>query len=63
MMGLGSATVGRRISCGERMHGIGSGAESDRACLENRNRRWDPVFSVVPSIGFRALGVVLRTSI
>jgi hypothetical protein len=52
MMGLGSGAVGRFTSRGESVHGSGSGAESDNACLENKNRRYDPVFSVVPRMAF-----------
>jgi len=51
-MGLGSGAVGRCTSRGESVHGSGSGAESDNACLEKRNRRRDPVFSVVPRMAF-----------
>ena len=51
-MGLGSGAVGRCTSRGESVHGSGSGAESDNACLEKRNRRCDPVFSVVPRMAF-----------
>lgn len=40
------------MSRGERLHGIGSGAESVNACFENRNSRRDPDFSVVARIGF-----------
>ena len=55
-MGLGSGgSVGSSTSRGVRTQGRGSGAESERACLENKKRRLDPVFSVVPRIGLRVM--------
>lgn len=40
------------MSRGESAQGSGSGAESESACFEKRNRRRDPVFSVVPRMSF-----------
>ena len=52
-MGLGPGSVGKMSSDGVRIQGAGSGADSERDCLEKRKILRAPVRSVACRMDFR----------